>query len=876
MRIFSIFLYLNFCCAFTISAQLLIKGTVKNAEDFSTIEGAVITLLETDSSTIVKYTVSDSQGKFNMTIDQSAANAYLIKGSRLGYESQILFLKNKAALDVSFSLSPKISNLREIIIKPPKIQEKSDTISYDVASFANVQDKSIGDVLRKMPGIEIQENGTVLYNGKAINKFYIEGLDLLNSKYGLAVNHISPGDVKSVEVLEGHQPIKILGLSNPTDRSALNLRLKESSKSRWLGHLDISGGGRPFLWKMDVLALRFNAKGQDMNLLQTNNVGENIKNQFSTLTLEDYINGRDQDHEQLNLIKVKAEQAPLSEGRSIFNQTFVATANSLRILKKDYQIKTNFDYINDRLNFFKNSVTSYYNPLTEQRNVFENTAGLSRQNQAKAELSINKNTENFYLKNKLSGQISWDLTDVYTNGSSTNFQQSRLPYHYIENGLNLIKSYANKRFAISSFNYLTFQPEELSFKEDLHPQLVKQSANYRDFSSNTKLTLTTLHKTNLTIDYSAGIKFNFQNLLSEITDTVKALTVQDSLGNLSHRKAAKYYGSVSAAYKTDRFNFRITLPLDFYDTRFTNIFYNTKINNSRLYFNPGIQMTYKFGPKLSLHAKAEMITKLPELGNLSEGYIYQTYRSLTAGNRAIGMEQRQSYNLSLNYRSPVNSLFTSLSFSHILASKNQILERSFQNYIIFERLLPHFNYRTNTVVSGRVSKGIDQINAVAAIAISYQRSTAEILQNDLLLGSNHNSMEINPNLTMKLTSVFNLDYNGNLRISKLTLGDKRSSGSVLNYSQKMLVGLILSKRLNIKTGFDYVYNGLTSDRTVTAFFADFNIQYLPLKKLTVELGLKNLLNKKEIAYNQFETASSSSSIYRVRPFNALLGLKYTF
>jgi hypothetical protein len=64
-------------------------------------------------------------------------------------------------------------------ITAPKIKQTGDTISYSVIDFSDKNDRTIGDVLKKLPGVDVTESGQILYQNKPINKFYIEGSDLL-------------------------------------------------------------------------------------------------------------------------------------------------------------------------------------------------------------------------------------------------------------------------------------------------------------------------------------------------------------------------------------------------------------------------------------------------------------------------------------------------------------------------------------------------------------------------------------------------------------------------------------------------------------------------------------------------------------------------
>lgn len=116
--------------------------------------------------------------------------------------------------------------LKEVTIKADRIREQGDTITYTTSSFAQAQDRSIGDVLKRMPGIEVSRNGRIQYQGEDINKFYIEGSDLLGGRYGIATNGISHEDVGAVEVMEKHQPMQVLSGISYSDKAAINLKLK--------------------------------------------------------------------------------------------------------------------------------------------------------------------------------------------------------------------------------------------------------------------------------------------------------------------------------------------------------------------------------------------------------------------------------------------------------------------------------------------------------------------------------------------------------------------------------------------------------------------------------------------------------------------------
>lgn len=181
-------------------AQVNVTGKVIDRENSEPLIGASVIVKGADGK-IKKFASSKSDGGFSMTMPS-------VNGCRLEV-TMMSFAKQSIPLDsVDFPLTvymePGTTLLKEVTVKADRIREQGDTITYNVGSFVQQQDRSIGDVLKRMPGIDVANNGKIQYQGEDINKFYIEGSDLLGGKYGIATNGISHDDVGSVEVMENH------------------------------------------------------------------------------------------------------------------------------------------------------------------------------------------------------------------------------------------------------------------------------------------------------------------------------------------------------------------------------------------------------------------------------------------------------------------------------------------------------------------------------------------------------------------------------------------------------------------------------------------------------------------------------------------------
>lgn len=173
-------------------AKVEVLGIVVDGENNEPLVGASI-IIRGPNNTIKEYTISDKDGKFQ--IAASSVEGCQLEVSMMGFEKKSIPLDN-VSFPVTISMTYSSVQLKEVTIKAERIREQGDTISYNVRSFAQPQDRSISDVLKRLPGIEVSSSGKIQYQGEDINKFYIEGSDLLGGKYGVATNGISHDDVQ--------------------------------------------------------------------------------------------------------------------------------------------------------------------------------------------------------------------------------------------------------------------------------------------------------------------------------------------------------------------------------------------------------------------------------------------------------------------------------------------------------------------------------------------------------------------------------------------------------------------------------------------------------------------------------------------------------
>ena len=183
-----------------VMAQMRITGTVTDMNG-DPLTGVIIQVRSNSTNKMIRFGKTDAKGVFSL---EAAANSYL-EVSMLGFKKQrIDNLSNEKPLRIV--MQEEAVALKEVTVKASKVREHGDTLTYNVATFADQNDRNIGDVLSRIPGFEVnKQNGQIKYEGKPISKFYIEGLDMLGDKYGIATNSLPQVDVGSVQVMRNHQ-----------------------------------------------------------------------------------------------------------------------------------------------------------------------------------------------------------------------------------------------------------------------------------------------------------------------------------------------------------------------------------------------------------------------------------------------------------------------------------------------------------------------------------------------------------------------------------------------------------------------------------------------------------------------------------------------
>lgn len=252
--------------------SLVLSGIVQDEQTLMPLESVSVILQSKDGKYMYDSSLTDNQGRFALRYtNRQDSLVIFISGFNVKPRRITVPCKTRNLQITAISQTMKI---REVVIKSPPIARNGDTLQYNVSSFISEVDQKIGDVLKRLPGLEVQPNGEIRYQGVSINKFYVEGMDVFGGRYGLGTNNIRAADIAKVEVIENHSPLKVLKDLDLSTQAAINLKLKNASKGAWSGRAKWGVGYEPVSWNAETLYMYFSRNFQNLNFYKTNNTGD--------------------------------------------------------------------------------------------------------------------------------------------------------------------------------------------------------------------------------------------------------------------------------------------------------------------------------------------------------------------------------------------------------------------------------------------------------------------------------------------------------------------------------------------------------------------------------------------------------------------------
>ncbi|RRD57159.1 carboxypeptidase regulatory-like domain-containing protein [Tannerella forsythia] len=852
----------------TAQHSTVLSGKVTDKTSGQPLAGVLVTIRPAGENKVVKFTQTSAEGMFELSIKALPAS-HVLHFSMMGYAPLILPLEAGRNI-YDAAMTEKVTPLKEVLVKAPSIHQRGDTVTYIVSNFADVQDRSLADVLKKMPGIEVEKSGAIKYNGVSINKFYIEGKDMLGGRYGIATNNIHQKDVGSVEVMENHQPIKALEDLSFSQNPAINIRLKEDAKARWVGTAKAGAGFRPLLWHAEVALMRFKKKSQTLNTLKSNNTGVDLVSETSLFAIDDLFTPFGKSYRLRDYLSVRPDYLrEIDSDRSRFNKTHQFNTNNLWSLGKHYDLTAQITYLNNRLTSDNETRTSHF--LEDSTIVTEAIEhATEKQHRLSGQLTLTANTSGYYFRNKFLTDLRWDDTDMGVAGTFPNRQTATIPYRQFSNDLELIKRHGKRAYTVNSYNLYQTKPQHLSVvrTDGIQHQHLEASAFYTN--TNTALSF---YVRPLTISMKLGVVGVIRSLTGELTG------VSDTLGQMKNDVSMRYmnlYASPEVEFRQNGFEAKFDMPASFIPYRYTDNLTDRKHNREKFFLSPRLYMRYHFTSRLSASLSGRYAqSALPEQF-FYEGLIMNNYRHLTRGWIDYTSGNSRTVNFGINYRQPLKAFFASADVMRSWSYNPYLPNRYFHGSYLLNTFVRK-DYRSDTwMLDGSISKGIAPINGIVSVRTSFVVFNGARSQQGKELPYTTKDWQIAPKITSRFTTWFNIAYELSFSHYRLRMENTAVKSSYSNLWQSFSCHVTPGKRWRLQLVGEHYYNEITKDVSKHLFLADATLTCSLPKGWELNLLVKNIFDRETYAYTVYNELSAISKSYVIRPRNVLLSVFFRF
>ena len=698
-----------------------------------------------------------------------------------------------------------------------------------------------------MPGIDVANNGKIQYQGEDINKFYIEGSDLLGGKYGIATNGISHEDVGAVEVMENHQPMQVLSGISFSDKAAINLKLKNKAKATWSFHGD-AGGGYSWqpdgaIWDGELFAMAVMPNFQNITTFKTNNIGEDLSAQAT-----DFFASR-RGTDLSRYVGVSLPGVPnLSRKRTLFNRSALVSTNALWKLGRG-EFKAQIDYSFNRVMADAANITTYF--LNDgNRVVTEDRNGVDRSHSLSGKFIYELNQKTAFINNTLKTNIDWDDVRLGVTGSLPNDQTASLPNYYVGNDFKLIKRFNGKHLVtFISKNEWESLPQTLSvsMNEALMRQRVKDHAFYTNESAAYAFSVK-----GITISLEGGVKAYFRSLNTELPDMPEE--IPGTTTNVLNTNYLTVYATPKFEYWVKRVNLSLDAPVSFAHYTFDKAI----ANRSEVYFSPSLSMNWKPNNRFSMSVSGGTGRSPMDLNMIQPGYVMTNYRSFRRGVDDFYNSSSQRVSGRLSYKHTRRGIFANAmvlqSWSH---RPYTLAQQLYGDYVVYSYTDAKSDGQM-LMASGNIGKTLDFMRGSANINGSFSRNESHLISENTNVNSVGTSWSVGAKINGSPLRWLSFDYRFEWASSRMSMNGINASW-LGNMENELLLNIMPHKKWEWHISGEHYRNELTSDQFKNVFLLDTKLIYKLNKRLELSASLSNIFNQRTYNYTTYNQLASFES-----------------
>ncbi|MBA6315381.1 hypothetical protein [Cellulophaga baltica] len=837
-------------------------------ESGTPIDFTVITAKNSEASSLVlAFGISNENGHYKLELKKDI-DSLVLEYNNPKYFNKTIKITNiiKAKNLIStITLVENPTKLEEVVVysKPTPVIVNKDTTNYKIDSFLDGSESVVEDLIKKLPGIRVSDNGQISFKGVPIKSLLLDGDDLFGENYTIGSKNIDVEAIEGLSAIENYQENSLLKDMKKSNAVALNLSLKKSETN-------FSNGSKIGLGvenKLDLSSttLGISKKIKTFSTIKYNNIGidDSPYDYFATNNYN--LKNLEKNERNLGNILNDAElSTQLPDDRTRINSTIFSSINTILKITDKIDLKANFDLKKDRLEREILTNLSYFDKNQTEINqseelkikpkIYNTKLNFKYILSDKELIEVNSTLENDHLKSEDKVDINGSLQESFIN-------RAVHKNHQILNYTNRIDKNSAFTSSILLNNDKNF--EKLNVLSDFNidsginlEQTINQLKTYINFENSLLL-----HYNKFDIDINLG--YSEEN--NKLNSNLNADQTEEMLTNKIDFNKNLIFLNNKFSYRKDKWIFNTSLNLNYLDQNLQDIERLTVKNNTTFYINPKLSIFYKANNKNIIHFSSQYDEKGLDLENTFENSIFNSYRTSTKNSFELETLKYYSGQLTYNYNDFFNlfQLNAGMNYYH---QKNNFLS----NIIIDDINIVNENLLKN-VYSDNISFNLFADKYIGIFKSNFKFNFVQSINNysNVINSSNLRNNKVFTKLFENriktgFVGMFNFEYSLQVRYSTFKSISDISNKSINN---SFKIFFRPQKRLNITTTIDYYLPDNRKDNSFS--FLDMSLNYSTKnEKLKFSLISRNLqlTGKDYTQRNISDIFDSTTSINLQREF----------
>jgi hypothetical protein len=884
LRLKQLILFILIATSAKVNAQIAISGTVKDSSGKAL--SSVSVTLKKNNGIVLAFAISNAAGAYKLqNANLNIKDTLYVEANSIGYAKQKV-LVTAATQVVDFTMHSSSVRLPNVTVTNNNLLRKEgDTLNYNVAAFSNKGDRTIGDVIKKLPGVEVDNNGQISYGGKPINRFYIDGDNLLDGRYNIATKGIPNDMVSKVQVLENHQPINALKDQVKSESAAMNLVLKDKARIKIMGTGDLALG-TPDVYNGTVNTMLFKKQVKFINYIKTNNAGVDLSDE----TFNHFGGENDQ---PVSIVNAGASNPDLLKKRYLFNNAGLINVNDMINLKNNYQLRINAFYLGDR-QYQSNQYSSAYFLPNDTIRYAEKQDAKTLKNTFNTQFTLTANQKNYFLNNVtvIENSPRQVFTGLQATSNNNIVQHLDESITKIVNRFTIIKKYTNGQVfeansTISNIsNPVTLQVEPGLYASQFNNNIAYagliQEAAVPSFHTENNVSFSKIWP-RFQMHYKIGVDYQAQQLNSMLESkqlSGSISSVADSFINRLNWNRLRSYIQAEYTYNKEPITITGTIPFSYQNTEYTGRLVNNRLNTPL--FTPRVYVRYTTGKESFFSLSYNYGDTYGGISQVYDGYVMRGYRDFFSNGTLLNETKSHSFSGTYILKNTLKIFFFAIGGGFNTNTLNTMSDLRLSSLLQQSKLIPYENVSTSTSLFSSISKYLFPLQTTIGARVSWQRSIGNQLQNGDLLQTQTDSYSYNVSINTRFSSFFNLGYTGiYTTFGSKPIGDKGVTGpaspKVNRWQHELAANFTISNNFIFKLSGDQYRYQIPGSQDNQYTFADAYFTYkLNKLKTDIELSMTNLAG-----IDSYSTASLSSnsiveSSYSIRPRMVMLKFYYRF